>query len=129
MKTIKTILPEFEVMAIVSYVERESRPDQNLHFFSYKMLITNKGHSAAQLMSRNWIITDASGNTEEVRGPGVVGAQPKISPGETFEYESACPLATSHGSMKGSYQFVSSSGETFEVDIPEFYLIAPTALH
>ena len=75
MKTTKTDIPEFEVTAAVSYVEGESRPEQNLHFFSYKIFITNKGATSAQLMSRNWIITDSTGNAEEVRGPDEQAAQ------------------------------------------------------
>ena len=98
-------------------------------FFAYKISIKNTGSSPAQLISRHWIITDALGHVEEVRGPGVVGLQPKITPGQAFEYDSACPLKTSSGTMKGFYQFVDESGENFEVEIPEFYLIAPTAVH
>jgi ApaG protein len=75
------------------------------------------------------VITDALGRTEEVRGPGVVGLQPRIMPGQTFEYESACPLPTSSGSMKGQYHMTGDDGENFSVEIPEFYLIAPHALH
>lgn len=83
----------------------------------------------AQLMSRHWIITDAFGHTEEVKGPGVVGLQPRIAAGQGFEYDSACPLRTNSGTMKGKYEFLSDDGETFEVEIPEFYLIAPSAVH
>jgi ApaG protein len=125
----KVLNPNFEVSVEVSYVPSESKPETDYHFFSYKIRITNKGRAQAQLMSRHWIITDAFGQVEEVRGPGVVGQQPKIGAGKTFEYESACPLATSSGTMKGTYQMVSDDGEPFDIEIPEFYLIAPTALH
>ncbi len=111
------------------YIPAESRPEQSYHFFAYKMTITNLGSAPAQLMSRHWVITDSNGHKEEVRGPGVVGIQPKIQPGQTFEYESACPLNASTGSMAGRYQFVDESGEKFYIEIPEFYLIAPLALH
>ena len=83
----------------------------------------------AQLMSRHWIITDAFGHIEEVKGPGVVGLQPRITAGQIFEYDSACPLRTNSGTMKGKYEFLSDDGESFEIDIPEFYLIAPSAVH
>ena len=119
----------FQVSVKITYVKAESKPDQGYHFFSYQVGIKNLGSAPAQLVSRHWIITDALGRTEEVRGPGVVGLQPRIMPGTTFEYVSACPLATSAGSMKGSFQMVSEEGETFSVEIPEFYLIAPQALH
>lgn len=125
----KTTNPQFQVQVQVTYVPSESRPESDYHFFSYKVQITNKGSSQAQLMSRHWIITDGFGQVEEVRGAGVVGLQPKINPGQTFEYESACPLSTTSGSMKGTYQMVGSDGEQFDIEVPEFYLIAPTALH
>lgn len=125
----KTASPHFDIRVKVVYVPAESRPEKAYHFFAYKISITNNGSSSAQLMSRHWIITDSSGHKEEVRGPGVVGIQPKIQPGQTFEYDSACPLNTSTGSMKGTYHFVGENGETFSVEIPEFYLIAPSALH
>ncbi|WP_096000926.1 Co2+/Mg2+ efflux protein ApaG [Bdellovibrio bacteriovorus] len=125
----KTETRDFSIKVNVVYVSQESKPDQNYHFFAYKISITNNGSSPAQLMSRFWLITDSHGHKEEVRGPGVVGVQPKIQPGQTFEYESACPLHASTGSMKGHYQFVAENGESFTVEIPEFYLIAPIALH
>ena len=120
---------EFQISTTSVFVESESDPEQHRYFFAYKITIKNVGSSTAQLMSRHWVITDALGHVEEVRGPGVVGLQPKITAGQSFEYDSACPLKTSSGSMKGSYQFVDESGETFDVIIPEFYLIAPTAVH
>ncbi len=125
----KSVTPQIQVNVVATYVPAESRPEQGFHYFSYKISITNTGSRTAQLMSRHWTIVDGMGRTEEVRGPGVVGLQPKINPGQTFEYESGCPLHASSGSMKGSYQMASEDGETFEVNIPEFYLIAPQALH
>ncbi len=125
----KTLPLNFDIQVTTTYVVEESKPDQNYFFFSYKVTIRNKGSQMAQLMSRHWIITDAYGRNEEVRGPGVVGLQPKIQPGQTFEYDSACPLSTATGSMKGFYSMVTESGETVQVEIPEFWLISPQALH
>ena len=125
----KTALYKFDVQVKVDYVDSESKPDSNYYFFTYKIRIQNKSSEGAQLLSRHWIITDAHSQTEEVRGAGVVGLQPKIQANKFFEYESACTLPTSSGSMKGFYQLVSDSGESFEIEIPEFYLIAPSALH
>lgn len=129
MSITKMMNPKFRVSATVTYVPSESRPDQNYHFFSYKIKIENTGSAPAQLMSRHWVITDALGHVEEVRGPGVIGLQPKINAGQVFEYESACPLPSPSGSMRGEYFFVTEDGESFPVEIPEFYLIAPQALH
>ena len=121
--------PEFQVSSTTVYVESESAPEQSRYFFAYKIIIKNVGNGGAQLMNRHWIITDALGHIEEVKGPGVVGLQPKISAGQSFEYDSACPLRTSSGTMRGKYEFLSDDGETYEVEIPEFYLIAPNAVH
>ncbi len=125
----KSVNFQFEISAFPTYLPDESKPEQNYYFFSYKIVIKNKGSAPAQLMSRHWMITDGQGQTEEVRGPGVVGLQPKIQPGQSFEYESACPLTTPTGSMKGSYSMVTEDGENVQVEIPEFYLICPQALH
>ena len=119
----------FSIKVNSVYVPHESQPEAKNYFFAYKISIKNSGSAPAQLMSRHWIITDAFGHCEEVRGPGVVGLQPKILPGQSFEYESACPLPTSTGSMKGYYHFITDSGESFSVEIPEFYLVSPTAIH
>lgn len=125
----KTTTPQFQVNAKVVYVPGESRPEQDYHFFAYKISIKNMGSAPAQLMSRHWFITDAHGKTEEAKGSGVVGMQPKIQPGQVFEYDSACPLTTKTGTMKGTYQMVGDDGSTFDIEIPEFYLVAPLALH
>jgi ApaG protein len=126
----KSVSPnDFEVSSKITYVDAESRPESGIYFFAYHMTITNKSKAPVQLMSRHWIITDSFGNTEEVRGAGVVGQQPRIQPGQSFEYDSACPLATSSGTMRGSYQLIGEDGSTFDIEIPEFYLIAPSALH
>lgn len=120
---------DFQIATTTVYVESESIPEQSRYFFAYKVTIKNIGNMGAQLMSRHWIITDAFGHTEEVKGPGVVGLQPRITVGQSFEYDSACPLRTNSGSMKGKYEFLSDDGENFEIEIPEFYLIAPSAVH
>lgn len=119
----------FKVHVHPNYVADESQPEQLQFFFSYHIKIENKSSMTAQLLSRHWIITDSFGRTEEVRGPGVVGLQPKIQPGAFFEYESACPLPTSSGSMKGSFFMISENGEKFTLEVPEFFLISPQALH
>jgi ApaG protein len=125
----KTIARTFQIKVKCQYVQSESSPEDNHYFFAYRISIKNLSEHPAQLMSRHWLITDGLGHVEEVEGPGVVGLQPKLNPGQEFEYESACPLRTSSGSMRGSYQMRDDSGTTFNIDIPEFFLIAPNALH
>jgi ApaG protein len=125
----KIIIPAISVDVITVYVPSESDPLNRNYFFAYKILIKNNGHQPAKLISRYWKITDAFGHTEEVRGPGVVGLQPRIMPQQIFEYESACPLQTSTGSMSGTYDFSNDDGSLFEVDIPEFFLVSPQAIH
>lgn len=129
MPTQSQLNTKFELNVKVSFVEKESRPEAGLFVFAYRIRITNLGSETAQLMSRHWVITDALGQLEEVRGAGVIGIQPKIQPGQSFEYESACPLTTPSGCMKGTYQMLSESGDTFDVEIPEFYMVSPSALH
>ncbi len=129
MSTLKLVEPKFEIKTFVNFNAQESQPEGAFFLFNYKIQIVNQGHQLAQLMSRHWIITDGLGRVEEVRGPGVVGQQPQISPGKSFEYESACPLPTSSGSMRGFYQMQSQEGQIFQIEIPEFYLISPFAIH
>lgn len=109
------------------YVEDQSSPSNNRFVFGYRVEIANQGHEAVQLMSRHWQITDASGQTMEVKGAGVVGEQPLIEPGDSFEYTSGTPLATPSGIMVGRYQMVTASGEKFDAAIPAFSLDAPGA--
>ena len=106
-----------------------SDPESGSWFFSYTVRIRNEGDEAVQLISRHWIITDADGEVEEVRGPGVVGQQPVLNPGQTFEYTSGCPLGTSFGTMQGTYQMVTRSGEPFEVEIAPFALSLPFSIN
>jgi ApaG protein len=120
---------EIEVTVATEYMPEQSDPGEERYFFAYHITVTNKGSAAAQLVSRHWIITDANGKTEEVRGLGVVGHQPLLQPGESFEYTSGCPLATPVGTMQGSYQMVAEDGERFDATIPEFVLAMPRTLH
>jgi len=120
---------EFTVSAIPRYMASQSSPDKDRYVFAYTVTIRNTGDVAGQLLSRHWIITDAEGHVEEVRGEGVVGEQPVLQPGQSFEYTSGCPLATPVGSMKGSYQCVAADGTPFEAPIPEFILSMPRTLH
>ncbi|GMV42712.1 MAG: Co2+/Mg2+ efflux protein ApaG [Myxococcales bacterium] len=111
------------------YVPSRSEPDEGIYFFTYTVTITNQRPDAIQLLTRHWIIADADGRTEEVRGPGVVGQQPILQPGESFRYTSFCPLPTQIGSMRGSYQMVDATGEHFDVEIPFFTLAQLYAIH
>lgn len=111
------------------YVEERSSPKDNLYFFAYRVLISNVGEETAQLISREWLITDFNGNTERVQGPGVVGEQPTLNPGESFEYSSFCPLRAPFGSMEGHYRMVTSSGDSFDARIDPFTLAQPHAVN
>ena len=117
--------PPVEVTVRARYAPERSNPTRNLWFFLYTINIKNCGSDTVQLMSRRWIITDARGGTEEVKGPGVVGKQPKLGPDQAFEYTSGCPLNTQFGSMHGWYQMVTQDGTEFEVPIPGFALRDP----
>jgi ApaG protein len=112
-----------------SYLPERSSPRDSHYFFTYRIRISNLGEETVQLVSRHWIITDASGRVEEVQGPGVVGEQPVLEPGESFEYSSFCPLPTPIGSMHGTYQMVTSRGKSFDAEIAPFSLAVPTALN
>ena len=107
----------------------QSDPTRNFWFFSYTVQIENTGEEVVQLVSRHWIITDATGKIEHVRGPGVVGHTPKLGPGERFEYTSACPLGTSMGSMQGSYQMVTEEGTEFDAEVAVFSLYDPMTMN
>ncbi len=107
------------------YVEERSDPENDRYFFAYRVRISNLGSETAQLVSREWIVTDADGNEERVEGPGVVGEQPVLNPGESFEYTSFCPLPTPVGSMQGSYWMVRPGGDSFEAQIAPFTLEVP----
>lgn len=106
-----------------------SRPGENDWVFQYTVRITNQGTDTVQLVSRHWIITDALDHTEEVRGPGVVGQQPVLAPGESFQYSSWCRLRTPTGMMRGTYQMVGRDGEQFDIEIAAFALKARYTVH
>lgn len=112
-----------------TYLSDQSAPRDNHYLFAYHVRISNVGGETAQLISREWIITSAEGEVERVKGPGVVGEQPVLAPGSSFEYTSYCPLKTSVGSMHGSYQMMTADGEKFDAQIAPFTLAAPHALH
>ena len=110
-----------------TFQPERSEPDRRRWLFAYRVRIANEGDATAQLLSRHWIITDAEGNREEVIGDGVVGHQPRLEPGEQFEYTSFCVLKTPHGSMHGSYRMVRDDGTTFGARIAPFPLLVPGA--
>lgn len=119
-----------EVKVESRYMPERSAPERGGWFFAYTVRITNHGTEPVQLMSRHWIITDANGKVEEVRGPGVIGEQPVLRAGESFDYTSGCPLRTRSGHMRGSYQMVrTNGGEPFDAAIAPFTLSTPEALN
>ncbi len=113
------------VTAVANFVPEQSHPLLGRWFFAYRIRISNLGDSSVQLLSRHWVITDAHGSVEEVRGPGVVGEQPVLPPGETFEYTSFCPLETPFGTMEGSYEMITDEGERFWATVGRFTLSQP----
>ena len=115
---------QFTVETQPQYLPDQSDPAQDIYSFAYTITITNTGDVTAQLISRHWIIDDARGHTEEVKGLGVVGHQPLLRPGESFQYTSGTRLGTRSGSMRGSYFCVAEDGERFEAEVPEFALVA-----
>ncbi|MCC7220285.1 MAG: Co2+/Mg2+ efflux protein ApaG [Candidatus Contendobacter sp.] len=118
-----------QVAARAFYLEQQSNPDQDRYVFAYTIVIQNQGTIPAKLLSRHWLITDANGKVEEVRGDGVVGEQPYLRPGEGFQYTSGAILETSVGSMTGSYRMLADDGMSFDADIPPFVLSIPRTLH
>ena len=112
----------FRVDVQPRYLPDQSAPEQHVWTFAYTITVTNTGELPAQLISRHWIITNEMGEVEEVKGLGVVGQQPLLKPGESFEYTSGCRLRTATGSMQGSYFCVAEDGERFDVEIPPFML-------
>ena len=118
-----------EVRARTQYLPEQSDIVQGRYVFAYTITIRNTGDTTAQLLSRHWIITDALGHEEQVRGPGVVGKQPHIAPGEAAEYSSFCPLETPHGAMRGSYRMVRPDGSHFDAEIAPFALMLPGSLN
>ena len=111
------------------YVAERSDPERGEWFFIYTVEIANLGDVPTQLLSRHWIITDAEGHVQEVRGPGVVGEQPRLESGQSFTYTSACPLRTQFGTMHGTYQMVTDDGSRFDAEIAPFSLGQPHAIN
>ncbi len=114
---------------VTSHYSAEHSQPQNLWFFLYTVKISNESADTVQLISRHWIITNAENQVEEVQGPGVIGKQPVLAPGESFEYTSGCPLTTPFGMMKGTYQMVTADGDNFEVEVASFALTEPYTVH
>jgi ApaG protein len=108
-----------------TYLDDQSDPAESRYVWAYAVTIENQGAETVQVISRYWHITDARGHVQEVRGPGVVGEQPVLEPGQAFEYSSGCPLPTPSGAMVGRYQLRLASGDSFEADIPMFLLESP----
>ncbi|MCZ2291302.1 MAG: Co2+/Mg2+ efflux protein ApaG [Burkholderiales bacterium] len=121
--------PEFSCEVRVQYLAEQSQPPDGPFAFAYTVTIRNSGDVGAQLVARQWLITDADGRTEEVRGLAVVGHQPLLAPGESFEYTSWTRIATSHGSMRGTYFCMTEDAHAFEAPVPEFQLVFPGLLH
>ncbi|MBX3181755.1 MAG: Co2+/Mg2+ efflux protein ApaG [Polyangiaceae bacterium] len=113
------------IQVVPRYLPEQSQPERGRWFYVYQVSIVNEGEETVQLLSRHWIITDARGEVQEVRGPGVVGEQPVLATGEQFDYVSGCPLPTPFGSMRGSYQMVTEDGERFDAEIAPFSLSQP----
>jgi ApaG protein len=120
---------QIQVNVTTEFIQQQSDPQSNRYAFAYHIQISNQGSLPAQLLNRHWKITDGNGKVTEVRGEGVVGEQPLLSPGETFQYTSGTILETPVGSMQGSYQMLADNGQTFDADIPAFRLSVPGALH
>lgn len=112
------------VHAAVTFLPEQSEPDRGRWFWAYHIRIENQGDQPVQLLTRHWIITDGRGNQHRVDGDGVVGEQPVVQPGKSYDYVSGCPLNTPTGSMTGSYQMIGAAGDVFEVSIPPFALVA-----
>jgi ApaG protein len=117
-----TVTEGIRVRAAAQYIPERSNPETNTFFFSYRISITNEGTKQARLLTRHWIIINAEGDREDVRGPGVIGQTPVLGPGESFEYTSFCPLNTEWGTMEGTYRMEREGGKRFDVHIGRFYL-------
>ena len=117
------------VRVSVSYLSEQSEPERGRWFWAYHIRLENEGTETVQLLTRHWVITDGRGARHSVEGEGVVGKQPVIEPGASFDYVSGCPLATPSGAMQGSYQMVREDGAVFAVEIPRFSLFAPAVLN
>ncbi|MBX5159360.1 Co2+/Mg2+ efflux protein ApaG [Rhizobium sp. NZLR8] len=124
----RALTKDIEVVVEPFYLEEQSDPDDDRYVWGYRIVISNNSGIAVRLVNRYWNITDQNGQVDEVTGPGVVGEQPRLSPGDTYEYSSGCPLDTPSGLMFGHYQMETDEGDTFNVDIPAFSLDSPGLL-
>lgn len=120
---------QIEITPMAMYLEQQSEPAAGRFVFAYTIEIANHGPEPVQLLSRHWHITDAHGEVEEVEGPGVVGLQPTIAPGETFRYSSGAIIETETGTMHGSYRMATAGGAMFDAPIPMFLLAPPNTIH
>jgi ApaG protein len=120
---------DIRVAVETRFLDDQSAPGENRFVFSYTITITNEGSVPARLLSRHWLITDANGKVQEVRGEGVVGEQPWMRPGDHFQYTSGAVLETSMGTMRGSYEMLADDGTRFDAEIPPFTLSVPRTLH
>ena len=118
-----------DIAVKTTYIDNQSVPEANRYVFAYTITITNAGSVPAKLLTRHWVITDANNKVQEVRGEGVVGEQPYLVPGMSFEYTSGTMIETPVGSMRGSYQMVADDGTEFDAEIPAFVLSIPRTLH
>ncbi|MGK0441713.1 MAG: ApaG protein [Pseudohongiellaceae bacterium] len=118
-----------DIDVATAFLDQQSAPEYNRYAFSYTITISNQSTQTVKLLSRHWLITDSDERIQEVRGEGVVGEQPSIAPGYSFQYTSGAVLETAAGTMEGSYQMISESGELFDAPITLFSLIHPSALH
>ena len=121
--------PKIDIEVATRFIEQQSDPERQRFIFGYTISIRNDGTQPARLMTRHWIITDANGNVQEVRGDGVVGEQPYLKPGEAYSYSSGAVLATAVGAMQGSYGMLDDAGRHFDAPIAPFTLAVPGALH
>jgi ApaG protein len=120
---------KIDIKVMPAYIADQSDPKNNHYVFSYTVTIKNTGSTPAKLLTRHWVITDGDGQVQEVKGDGVIGEQPLLKPGEGFQYTSGTFMNTPFGTMQGSYQMISDSGEQFNADIPTFQLAVPNTLH
>ncbi len=121
----KAVTQDIQVTVMPAFLPDQSDPADSRYVWSYTIEVANLGATTVQLMTRHWIITDAAGKREDVKGPGVVGEQPILRPGDAFRYTSGCPLTTPSGIMVGSYRMVDENGRAFDVEIPAFSLDSP----
>ena len=125
----ETVTRGIRVRVESEYAPDRSQPARNQWFFLYTVTIANESAETVQLVTRHWVVTDGTGRVEEFRGPGVVGKQPILRPGESFEYTSGCPLKTPFGLMEGTYQMVTEGGERFDAKVAPFTLSEPYTVH